>query len=328
MSYPYYPNPIRRPDGTVQLPAFNRARQADPAGYLPDQGLIDAVNVALLLGQPLLVTGEPGTGKTELARHLAYTLCLGEPLKFETKSNSTARDLFYTYDAVGHFRAGQAGGANSALSYLRWNALGEAILRSRQKEEVQQWLTSGFKHTGPQRSVVLIDEIDKAPRDFPNDLLNEVEHLYFRVPELGNEKIEADPANSPILVLTSNSEKHLPEAFLRRCIYYDIAFPTGERLAEIVLSRVGSFADEKSQLLVEALALFEYLRQRGLRKAPATAELIGWLTALSEMGAKLEQTLRDQSDLLDKSLSALIKSKEDQEAAQISVKEWLKKEKE
>lgn len=328
MSYPYYPNPIRRPDGTAQLPAFNRARQSDPAGYLPDQGLIDAVNVALLLGQPLLVTGEPGTGKTELARHLAFTLGLGEPLKFETKSNSTARDIFYTYDAVGHFRAGQSGGTNSALSYMRWNALGEAILLSRHKEEVRQWLTSGFDHTGPRRSVVLIDEIDKAPRDFPNDLLNEVEHLYFRVPEMGNEKIEADPENRPILVLTSNSEKHLPEAFLRRCIYYDIAFPTGERLAEIVLSRVGSFADEKSKLLVEALDLFEYLRQRGLRKAPATAELIGWLMALSDMGAKLEQPLREQSDLLDKSLSALIKSKEDQEAAKISVKEWLKKEKE
>src|SRR5262249_51682665 len=201
-------------------------------------------------------------------------------------------------DAVGHFRAGQAGGTNSALSYLRWNALGEAILRSREKEEVQRWLTSGFEHTGPRRSVVLIDEIDEAPRDFPNDLLNEVEHLYFRVPELGNEKIEADPTNHPILVLTSNSEKHLPEAFLRRCIYCDIAFPTGERLAEIVLSRVGSFADEKSQLLVEALALFEYLRQCGFRKAPATAELIDWLTALSEMGAKLEQPLREQSDLM------------------------------
>jgi MoxR-like ATPase len=325
MSYPYYPNPIRLPDGTAQLPALNHTRQTDPANYLPDQGLIDAVNVALLLGQPLLLTGEPGTGKTELARHLAYTLGLGEPLKFETKSNSAARDLFYTYDAVGHFRASQAGMANGALSYLRWNALGAAILRSREKEKVEQWLTPGFEYDGPRRSVVLIDEIDKAPRDFPNDLLNEVEHFYFRAPELSNEKIEADPANRPILILTSNSEKHLPEAFLRRCIYYDIPFPTGERLAEIVLNRVGSFADEKTPLLVEALALFEYLRRCGLRKAPATAELIGWLTALSEMGVKLEQSLHDQSDMLDKSLSALIKSKEDQEAAQISVKEWLKK---
>jgi MoxR-like ATPase len=328
MSYPYYPHPLRLPDGKAQLPTFSRARQTDPAGYLPDKGLIDAVNVALLLGQPLLLTGEPGTGKTELARHLAYTLGLGEPLKFETKSNSMARDLFYTYDAVGHFRAGQTGAANGALSYLRWNALGEAILRSWKKEKVEQWLTPGFEHDGPRRSVVLIDEIDKAPRDFPNDLLNEVDHFYFRVPELNNEKIETDPDNRPILVLTSNSEKHLPEAFLRRCIYYDIPFPTGQRLVEIILNRVGSFADEKSKLLVEALALFEHLRQRGLRKSPATAELIGWLTALSEMGAKLEQPLHYQPDLLDKSLSALIKSKEDQEAAQISVREWLKKEKE
>ncbi len=129
MSYPYYPNPMRRADGSVELPAFSRARQTDPSGYLPDEGLIDAVNVALLLGQPLLLTGEPGTGKTELARHLAHTLQLGEPLKFETKSNSAARDLFYTYDAVSHFRAGQAGAATNALAYLRWNALECAGMR-------------------------------------------------------------------------------------------------------------------------------------------------------------------------------------------------------
>jgi MoxR-like ATPase len=324
MTYPFYPIPAQRStEGTVPLPAFNRSRQRDPAGYLPDKGLIDAVNVALLLGQPLLLTGEPGTGKTELARHLAHTLGLGEPLKFETKSNSTARDLFYTYDAVGHFRAGQAGAAGSALSYLRWNALGEAILQSREKAEIERWLTAGFEHTGARRSVVLIDEIDKAPRDFPNDLLNEVEHLYFRVPELGNEKFDANLAHRPILVLTSNSEKHLPEAFLRRCIYYDIEFPTGERLSEIVMRRVGGVADEKAPLMVEGIALFEHLRHSGLRKAPATAELIDWLTALHQMGARLDQPLRAQADKLEQSLGALIKNKEDQEVTKTVVKEWM-----
>ena len=325
MPYPYYPDPIHRlPNGTVQLPEFSRARQTDPKGYLPDKGLIDAVNVALLLGQPLLLTGEPGTGKTELARHLAHVLGLGEPLKFETKSNSVARDLFYTYDAVGHFRAGQSGAGAAALNYLRWNALGEAILRSRRLVEVEQWHTPGFEHNGARRSVVLMDEIDKAPRDFPNDLLNEVENLYFRVPELNNDKIEADPNHRPILVLTSNSEKHLPEAFLRRCIYYDIEFPDKERLKRIVMNRVGSFADGKAPLLVEALELFEHLRQSGLRKAPATAELIGWLKALREMGAYLDHPLRAQRDLLRKSLSALIKTKEDQDAAKSITEDWLK----
>jgi MoxR-like ATPase len=321
MPYPYYPNPERHTDGKVQLPEFSRARQHDPNGYLPDDGLQDAVNVALLLGQPLLLTGEPGTGKTELASHLAHVLGLGEPLKFETKSNSVARDLFYTYDAVGHFRAGQAGTATTALSYLRWNALGEAILHSRATIK-DEWRTPGFEHTGARRSVVLIDEIDKAPRDFPNDLLNEVENLYFRVPELQNDKIEADPNHRPILVLTSNSEKHLPDAFLRRCIYYDIEFPKEKRLKQIVLNRVGSFADGNARLLVEALELFQHLRQSGLRKAPATAELIGWLRALNEMGAQIDQPLRTQREFLDKSLSTLVKTKEDQEAAKNIVKEW------
>jgi MoxR-like ATPase len=325
MPYPYYPNPILSDGGTIQLPLFNRIRQNDPNGYLPDDGLIDAVNVALLLGQPLLLTGEPGTGKTEAAYHLAHVLGLGEPLKFETKSSSVARDLLYTYDAIGHFRAGQAGASAEALSYLRWNALGEAIIRSRRIVEVEQWITPEFQHTGAQRSVVLIDEIDKAPRDFPNDLLNEVENLYFRVPELNNDKIETDPTHRPILVLTSNSEKHLPEAFLRRCIYYDIEFPNEERLKQIIMNRVGSLADNNAPLLTEALDLFIQLRRRDLRKAPATAELIGWLIALKQMGAKLDQPLRTQGKLLRSSLPILIKTKEDQETAKSLVAEWLGK---
>lgn len=328
MSYPYYTgNPEERRDRRpAQLPGSRHARQTDPSGYLPDPGLVDAVNVALLLGQPLLVTGEPGVGKTQLAHSLAWELGLGKPLVFETKSTSAARDLLYGYDIVGRFHATHSGGSPRSLDYLTWRALGEAILQSRPREEVAQWLPDGYGHEGPRRSVVLVDEIDKAPRDFPNDLLNEVENLYFRVPELANARIEANPALRPVLVLTSNSEKNLPDAFLRRCVYYNIPFPDRERLAEIVMNRVGGFDAVGGPLLAEAMELFFLLREPsgGMRKRPATAELIGWLTALAEIGASASEPLRTQSTAARRTLSALVKSADDQESARKIVEGWLK----
>jgi MoxR-like ATPase len=269
--------------------------------------LVDAVNVALLLGQPLLLTGEP--------------------LVFETKSTSAARDLFYGYDTIGRFHAAQTGeGSRRALDYVTWHALGEAILQSRPREEVAAWLPDGFRHEGPRRSVVLVDEIDKAPRDFPNDLLNEVENLYFRAPELSSARIDANPALRPVLVLTSNSEKNLPDAFLRRTVYYNIPFPGEQRLAEIVMKRVGGFDAAGNPLLAEAMELFFLLREpsSGLRKRPATAELIGWLTALVEMGASAADPLRMHGDAALRALSALVKSSDDQEAARKIVEDWLK----
>lgn len=333
MSFPYYTgNPLnRRQDKPAELPGSRRARQTDPAGYLPDKGLIDAVNVALLLGQPLLLTGEPGTGKTQLAYSLAWELGFDAPQIFETKSSSSARDLFYGYDTLSRFHAAQTGeGSKESLDYLTWHALGIAILQSRPLADVEQWLTKDFLYNGPRRSVVLIDEIDKAPRDFPNDLLNEVENLYFRVPELGNARIAASEEMRPILVLTSNSEKNLPEAFLRRCVYYNIPFPDPirfpGRLAEIVMTRVGSFENSKSPLLVEALDLFFKLREpgSGLRKRPATAELIGWLITLNEMGASANEPLTRHGEKALSSLSTLIKSADDQETARRIVENWLK----
>lgn len=323
MSVPLYTgDPQNRPADAPQW-VFNdprRERLLNPKGYRPDEGLINAVNVALLLQQPLLVTGEPGTGKTQLAYSVAYELGLVSPLTYETKSTSTARDLFYTYDAIRHFRASQPGQSqnenSNALNFITWNALGEAVLRSQPKDKVGKWLVDGFEHAGASRSVVLIDEIDKAPRDFPNDLLNEVEQLFFRVPELGNERIDANPDLRPILVLTSNSEKNLPDAFLRRCAYYHIKFPNRAELAEIVYKRVGGFAGSETPLLKDALDLFSLLRdekKRNWEKKPATAELIGWLTVLRELGAKFEQPLRDQSDVLKKSISALVKGSKDQD---------------
>ena len=323
MKFPFYTNqPLQPPHSTpVELPPSRQLLTTRPAAYLPDDGLVDAVNVALLLGQPLLLTGEPGTGKTQLAYHLAYQLGLGEPLKFETKSTSTARDLFYIYDALGRFHAIQAAQLGDRLSknsidYLTYNALGQAIILTNPPNQIKAYLPQDLIYTEPCRSVVLIDEVDKAPRDFPNDILNEVENQYFRIPELGNITIKADPNLAPILILTSNSEKHLPDAFLRRCIYYDIPFPDSARLTKIVEAHLGEWVKHSNDFMAAALKLFWQLRQSGLRKQPSTAELLNWLMVLREMFPKEDNPLATQPNLVLRTLSSLVKTQADQQAAQ------------
>jgi MoxR-like ATPase len=307
----------------------------DPSGYIADAGLVDAVNVALVLGQPLLLTGEPGTGKTQFAHSLAWELGFRPPLIFETKSTSTARDLFYTYDTVGRFHSAQTGdGSQNSVDYLTYNALGAAILRANDEGDVAPWLPQGFVHGGRQRSVVLIDEIDKAPRDFPNDILNEVEEMFFKVPELKNIRFAADSDMRPILILTSNSEKHLPDAFLRRCVYYNIPFPDRDRLMEIIASRIhgfgngdGTVSDIGEVMMEDALDYFAELRQpaTGLHKRPATAELLGWLAFLLEAGAEIDKPLLRQRKVVQSSLSALVKGAADQSVAATMLDTWMAK---
>lgn len=150
MAYPYYTgNPLRHAATPADLPIATFSRRPDPKTYMPDAGLIDAVNVALLLGQPLLLTGEPGTGKTQLAFNLAAELGYPEPLMFETKSSTMSRDVFYTYDTLGRFHAAQTQqGSQRSLDYLTYNVLGKAILLSRAKDDVREWLTADFEHYG------------------------------------------------------------------------------------------------------------------------------------------------------------------------------------
>lgn len=325
--FPFYAGDPQAPDAEqpVVLKTLTRDRKREVAAYIADSGLVDAVNVALLLNQPLLLTGEPGTGKTQLAYSLGRELGY-EVLKYETKSTSTARDLFYTYDTLRRFHDAQLEITKADTDYITYNALGIAIVLSEEEAKNKRWLPDSFTHGGPRRSIVLIDEIDKAPRDFPNDLLNEIEGMYFRVPELGmgNERIAANDSRRPVVIITSNSEKSLPDAFLRRCIFYHIPFPKRGRLKDIVLSQMSLLKDERLPWLEDALDFFEKLREenRGLDKKPATAELLNWLAYLRNEPLGEGARLRDRKELVGRSLSALFKSVSDQERAAEILEEW------
>lgn len=246
------------PHGAVATTRDERGR------YLADARLVTAVNTALAVEQPLLVTGEPGTGKTMLAWSIAAELGLGPVLEFHTRSDHQARDTLYECDHLLRFYHAQTGDrrAERLEAYIRWQPLGEAI-----RSEVQR--------------VVLIDEVDKAPRDFPNDMLDELDKMQFRVPEL---ELTFKARHRPIVVITSNSERQLPDPFLRRCVFHRIDFPTGEALQHILHERLGHFhlAD---RLIEVATKRFEQIRQvPGLEKKPSTAELIAWVRVLHAAG--------------------------------------------
>ncbi len=310
--------PATRP---AKIDSIDRARFFGPDAYDAEPGLADAVNTALLLAQPLLVSGEPGTGKTQLAEKMA--LELGLPLcKFETRSTSVAQDLFYHFDHVARFQTAQSDTNKAALdplNFIEFGALGRAIVESLPRDEAATLFPAGRLpdwYGGPRRAIVLIDEIDKAPSDFPNDALNEVERHYFRIREVGGGRVvSAAEALRPIIVITSNSEKQLPDAFLRRCVFFHLQPIEAERLRRIVVRRLAGLQVRPGRLLDEALALFADLRSRDydLRKPPSTSEFLGFVAALASDGAAFDQAL--PVGLAQRHLSTLVKAPEDQEAA-------------
>lgn len=306
------------------LPAFESITSLTaPEGYLADSGLQDAVNVALLTGQPLLITGEPGTGKTQLAEWVAYKYSHNPDfpiplLTFHTKSTSTAKDVFYQYDALRHFYDANHSQVQVMVdNYISYQALGLVILLSlsendSQREAINKRLPSRFQNVYSVRSIVLIDEIDKAPRDMPNDILNEIENMTFTVSETGR-IFTAKQEFRPVLILTSNSEKDLPDAFLRRCIFYHIEFPTGSQLKKIVEKRLELKPGYTKEMRDAAIVHFEKIRELNLKKKPATAELLLWLRVLERDG--INAGLQDAKTLqqLSSSYTLLAKYKDDRD---------------
>lgn len=296
-----------------------------PEDYIAGVDLARAVNVALTLAMPLLVTGEPGTGKTDLAYRVAHELKLGAPLRFDTKSSSQAADLFYRFDHVRHFSRSQVHAlqqlpAPDAREFVQYHALGDAILRSRKAADIANLVPHTEGWDGPRQLVVLIDEIDKAPRDFPNDLLSQIERLEFSVPELGTTLVRADREFAPIVIITSNSEKQLPEPFLRRCIYHHIDFPKDRSQIEKVLGARLKGMNLAGPGYEQAVKFFYDLRDAGgVQKKPSTSELLEWLHGLSRAGMDWKRDLRTQ-DKAQACIGCLAKTEDDRKLAQALLK--------
>ena len=263
--------------------------------YIPDPDLVDAVNVAMAVGAPLLLTGEPGTGKTQLAHYLAAYFGIEEQLfTLFVRSTTTADDLLYRFDAVSYLRTAQDKHSSPED-------------RAPEKHITPGPLWKAYETDGP--SVVLIDEVDKAPRDFPNDLLNVLDQHRFPVPELDQE-ISRKHQSPPVVIITSNSERRLPEPFLRRCIFHHIQF-TPELVRTAVASRIKDFPNLDHQVREAAITRFLELRGKEIRKKPATAELLVWLTVLATRDGIRVGDISDPPLSKLPALSSLIKDRED-----------------
>ncbi len=293
--------------------------------YLPSDDLIEAVNLAIALERPLLLEGEPGCGKTRLAGAVAYEftqkyLQEGKWWDYYTwniKSTTRARDGLYRYDAIARLRDAQLMGTDPQRlqEFLGSVETGYLKKRLQEKKNYREFAALGKSlQEHSHRPILLIDEIDKADSDFANDLLLELEELRFEIPETGESF--PTPEHKPIIFITSNREKPLPEAFLRRCLYFFVEFPTEEQLKKIIEQRFGEVVKDKESLVQTAIKRFDEIREK-LKdvpgsKPPGTSELIEFLTAI--LNRDVDTALKDLDNLSERLplLGTLLKTKQDQ----------------
>ena len=256
--------------------------------YITTEDLEMAVNAAINLEKPLLVKGEPGTGKTELAKQVAIKLGL-TLFEWNIKSTTKAHQGLYEYDAVSRLRDSQLGDkkVNDIKNYIKKGTIWSAF-------------------SSEEKAVLLIDEIDKADIEFPNDLLHELDKMKFLVYETG-EVIYAK--KRPIVIITSNNEKELPDAFLRRCFFHYIQFPDHETLKKIINVH---FPDIKKNLLQSALEIFFDIREvPGLKKKPSTSEILDWIKLLLVEDISVTDLKKEPKDMLPILYGALLKNEQD-----------------
>lgn len=364
------------------------ARHDDAIRYIPPEGLKEALDVAMLLGEPIVLTGVPGAGKTQAAKWLAYRLEAGPVLRFDVKSTTLGGDLLYSFDDLGRFRDAAAnrvasGEIKPLVRYLRFNALGNGIVFAAGPNSVL-WTAGGEKLEGSasldrhrklladafgpdwrprgdavrvadllpdeqidpgsaaladpfstevelrgtwrdrEVRVVLIDELDKAPRDTPNDLLSEVENMTFLIAELGL-RVKTDREVRPIVVITSNAEKPLPEPFLRRCAYFHLPPVRGDVLKKILARSLEERGVGPAFIagVVEVADLLHASDDALVRK-PGTAELLAWSEIVVKFGAgdEIRSWINRRESELAHSLTALLKHAEDQKVGFAMLREW------
>jgi MoxR-like ATPase len=276
------------PEHGAGAPMIDERPFEGTGSYIASEDLIATVNVAIALERPLLVRGEPGTGKTLLAEAVAEALGL-DLLVWAVKSSTTAQEGLYVYDTVQRLYDSQFGEGDPAdvARYIRLGRLGEAFSR-------------------PERTVLVIDEVDKADLEFPNDLLWELDRMSFHIPETGT---TVTARERPVVIITSNAEKELPDAFLRRCVFHYISFPDEDQMAAIVRVHHPGLEDG---LLRAAMEAFYLLRSvAGLAKPPSTSELIDWIQALVVAGVPHDRVLAEMPFL-----GVVLKTPQDLEVAE------------